>query len=387
MKILVAGGYDTQNLGDYASFLGLQKVLKQEWPDVNFCVLSRHPEDPFSRQFDVEMLLNLDHSCKAESVGRIFNGFNEGDSGERVHAIRRAMEDSDCLVLGNGRLFIDISLGFMRGPLSYFALLVALARFLDKPVILSSVTLVRPQTGIGEELLHFILSNSQKILVREEESAIVAREYITRHDKIEVLPDLAFALSCDDADFLGLPEISLGALGVNFRGVSFDKSFEGKQIDDAVNHVVDLIDRTGKDIVFCSQCTYDIDNKMTDDRYVNNLIYSSIPEGYRRKCYLLKERLTLAQTLGLYSNLDHVFTFRRHGFILALTQGTSASLICDEVNTNVVRESIPLRSCYLNPCDPFVIPETDFSYVDSLLTDLRRDLSGYIQCFRGVLIS
>lgn len=385
MNFLIAGGYDTQNLGDYASFLGLYKLLSARWPNSIFRVLSRHPEDLFSSQFNVETILNLDHPNKAASINRIFNGFNEGDSSRHLQVIKEAMHSADCLVLGNGRLFVDISLGFMKGPLSYFGLLVALARIFGKPVILSSVTLVHPQTEIGKTILAFILQNSQRILVREEASAIVAREYVKNTNKISVLPDLAFALNSDDADERGVPDVVNGAIGVNYRGVDYLEVAGNEKLQRMRNQLLSLLERTDRNIVFCHQCTYNIDTPITDDRHINELIYDSLPSEFKKRCFLFKNKWTLAQTLALYGKLSYLLTSRRHGFILSLTQGTPSYLLCNEINTEVVRESIPLPELYLSSDKEPVIIDININIIASTLNRLRENLKEYTKSFEYCL--
>lgn len=381
----MAGGYDTQNLGDYASFLGLYKTIRSRDPGAKFTVLSRHPEDQFGSQFNVNVLLNLDHSSKAASLGRVFNGLNEGDDNEHIVRILRQLSQADALVLGNGRLFVDIALGFMRGPLNYFALLVVLARFLNKPVILSSVTLVHPETDSGKDLLGLILGNADLVVVREQSSADVAYQYIANRSKVIVLPDIAFALSPADADMVNVPKEFEGAIGVNFRGVNYTKSIDMESENSIKRRIMRLIDRTDLDVVFCHQCTYDIDEPTTDDRYINKMIYESLPKPYQARCHMFYEKWTLAQVLGQYAVLQYLFTERRHGFIMSLTQGTIASLICREKNTLAMSETIPIRELFLEVSDELIPAKSNPSDLNNLVLGQRELCNEYSSVFSRFL--
>ena len=365
-------------MGDYASFLGLYKLFKKHCPDAQFSVLSRHPDDNFSNQFDVETLLNLDHSCKPESNGRIFNGFNEGDKQDHLHEIFHKMSRCDLLVLGNGRLFVDISLDFMAGPLSYFCILVMLAKFLNKPVVLYSVTLVQPRTEYGKKCLKFILQNAAKIIVREQFSALVAKQYIFDTEKVEVLPDIAFALDESDASGCGMPfEVDKNSMGVNFRGVSFSNAVGAEQLAKMTNRVTVLLDSTDKKLVFCNQGTYDIDSDITDDRKINQRVFQQLKPAHQTRCTLSNVKLSLANILYLYQKLDYLFTTRRHGFILSLTQATRSSLVCDEDNTAVMEESIPIRELYIRDGAPFIDPRVDFSRIEKYVSRLGSAVEAY----------
>ena len=84
MRVLIAGGYDTRNLGDYASWLGLKKLLNKEFGHVVFTVLSRHPGDPFAEFSGAEMVKNFDFDSRKESEGKFFRGFNLGDDQDHL---------------------------------------------------------------------------------------------------------------------------------------------------------------------------------------------------------------------------------------------------------------------------------------------------------------
>lgn len=387
MKILLAGGYDTQNLGDYASFAGLNKLLSKHELQPSYTVLTRHTDDPFTEEFSVKPILNLDHTNKAASQGRIFNGFNEGDDSVHLHDICQSMYEADLLLLGNGRLFIDISLGFMKGPLAYFHQLVCLAKYLNKPVVLYSVTLVEPATDEGKKILSFILQNADKIIVREPYSVSIAKKYTRNHKKIVCLPDIAFALDSDDADDKLPISIPSEAIGLNFRGVNYDTISGKESLKAMVSEVKRILEWTPH-LIFCQQCNYDVDTRITDDRHIHSLIYEALPHSLRSQCTLYENKLTMAQTLGLYQKLKHLYTTRRHGFIMSLTQNSLASLICEEENTSVVQESIPTSQLFLygNTTIPNELPDASLlAEIKNHIQNIREQLAQYPSELLGVL--
>ncbi|QVK24728.1 polysaccharide pyruvyl transferase family protein [Shewanella dokdonensis] len=130
----------------------------------------------------------------------------------------------DVVIIGNGRLFVDISLDFMKGPLSYFSIIVILAKFMGKPIVLSSISLVHPETDLGKKHLKFILNNSNAVLVRENYSSSVAKSYIDNPKKIITLPDIAFALTKNESNESSIYiEKNKKYVGVNFRGLISQK--------------------------------------------------------------------------------------------------------------------------------------------------------------------
>lgn len=386
MNILVAGGYDTQNLGDYASFLGLQKVLRARFGECHFTVLSRHPNDEFAQQFDAKVIQNLDHETKEKSQGRVFFGFNEGDDCSHLQTVFESLQNADCLVLGNGRLFVDISLGFMKGPLSYYALLVSWAKLLNKPVLLSSVTLVHPTTDLGKQHLKFILENANSILVREPYSVEVARSYCRNSDKITLLPDIAFAIDPTDVESITLPfSVAENTVAVNFRGVDFTSKVGQSKLEKMVDIVSTFIENNRNPITFVPQCTYDIDNASTDDRAINRRVFEQLSASHQQHCTLIEQKLTLKETLKFYQSVDHLFTSRRHGFIMALTQHANSSLICNEENTAIVKESIDIPELYIKSDDPFKFPVYQSNKIPKILSGLKNKCTLYAdryeECF------
>ena len=166
LKVVLAGGYDTQNFGDHAALWGLKQVLPE---GSQITLLSRHPELPLP--VEVIPLKNLDANSKAEA-GKYFRGFNIGDSTEHMEEIRKAISDCDVVLLGGGRMFVDYTVGYMRGHLAYFAELTKLAKWHNKPVGLINNTFVPLSTELGKEQLGFIQENAAFSIVRDMESQI-----------------------------------------------------------------------------------------------------------------------------------------------------------------------------------------------------------------------
>lgn len=339
VRVLIAGGYDTRNLGDYASWLGLQKLLNQEFGHVEFTVLSRHPDDPFADFSGAEMLKNFDFDSRNESEGKFFRGFNIGDDQEHLIRINAALSRVDCLVIGNGRLFLDFAGGYFRGPLQYFALLVVLAKVRGIPVILSSVTLVRLASTWGKAVLRFILSNASLVLVREESSAVVARELLDVADHVFVAPDVALAVRPGDASACEFSKQAHGSIAVNFKGVH-----ESRRTDvgdySSIAHSLKSLSDLGRPLVFVNQCTYSTDSELTNDAWVAEQIISNLPKEMRRSAIVAPEDLSLSEVLHLYQGCEFLVTERRHGFLLGLTQGCPSALVGTETNSLVVSETL-----------------------------------------------
>ena len=59
MKIILAGGYDTQNLGDHGMLTVFGRDLKNLDSEIEIVLLSRHPDPVFDETYGVRSILNL----------------------------------------------------------------------------------------------------------------------------------------------------------------------------------------------------------------------------------------------------------------------------------------------------------------------------------------
>ena len=351
MKAVVAGGYDTENLGDHASLIVLKQELEKIDPNFDIVVLSRHPSPEFDVRFDVRSIKNLDHANKAESIGRLFNGFNQGDSSEHLRVIFEELSSADLLIIGNGRLFVDISLDFMRGPLPYFALLVTLARFMGIPVFIFSMTIVPIASEIGNVLLKYILANSTLITVREENSRDEVLKHGIREGKVVVCPDAAFGL-----DVIGDIEIGRKIVGdekinllndrmvaANFKYTNLNMNFPNEMYAQCASFCDWLVDSLDVDVLMVPQMTYNVDNKLDDDRELYSLIHSRCLN--KKRIHPLKGRYDVKETLSIYHLCEMVLSMRRHGLIMASTQFLPIFAIVGEKNTSYVTDTLGIDRC------------------------------------------
>jgi len=351
MKILLAGGYDTNNLGDHGSLEVFQRDLRKLDPSSEIVVLSRHPDVEFDETYNVRSILNLDHKNKAESIGRWFNGLNPGDDTGHLKKIWKELASSDLFVIGNGRLFVDISLDFMHGPLPYFALLVTLAKFLNVPVMIFSMTIVPVKSKIGRTLLKYIVSNADIITVREESSREELLELGISGDKINVIPDAAFGLDYIDRKEGGRQLLAQEGMvldnkkfvGMNFRHTHLETSVKKDYYSALARLCDELYQSIKRDILLIPQMTYGIDNPLDDDREVYRLVYENCIN--KKHIHIIDGRYNVFDTLAIYQICEMVFSMRRHGIIFAATQHIPVFALSGEKNTSYSMATLGLSGC------------------------------------------
>jgi len=271
-----------------------------------------------------------------------------GDDTGHLKKIWEELASSDLLVIGNGRLFVDISLDFMRGPLPYFALLVTLAKFLNVPVMIFSMTIVPVKSKMGRTLIKYIVSNANIIAVREESSREELLKLGISGDKINVIPDAAFGLDYIDRKERGMQILAQEGIdlsekrfiGMNFRYTHLDTSV-GQGYYSALGKLCDeLYENIGTDILLISQMTYGVDNPLDDDREVYKLVYENCVN--KEHIHIIAGRYNVFDTIAIYQLCEMVFSMRRHGIIFAATQNIPVFILSGERSSLYAMQALNL---------------------------------------------
>lgn len=201
MKISIAGAsvYGLKNVSDdsmLASFLG---DMRDAVPGLDVTLICRHPGPEVEKAFGVRSIQNLDFPTKAESAGKRFRGFNATDPTEHLRVIREEIASSGALMIG-GDPFDDSNTDMQaqpfRGILPYAVNLIALAKYLQKKIVLFGIHLGRPPTSAyGTALTKFCLDNADLVTTREDDTKEkLVTMYGASPDAIISSADSGFAL-------------------------------------------------------------------------------------------------------------------------------------------------------------------------------------------------
>jgi colanic acid/amylovoran biosynthesis protein len=328
-KIVIAGAstYGVKNQGDDAMLDVLCRGLRENIPDVEITFLARHPDKTFDSLFGVTSIKNLDHDSKEESLGRWFRGLNPGDPTDHLQAIRQAIDESALLVIG-GNSFMEISLGLFRGTAPYAALLVTLAKFLERPVMLYGVEVAPLQTDIVKELARYVVTNSQLVTVREESSKQELIKLGISDSNIRALADPAFGLTplygkAKGKEILDKENIRVNSarvVGVDFRHHYW--SWTEEEFDSYGTVMAGMCDymveNLGVELLFVPNCTYNIDTPYEDDRVIHEKVINKMRLGSHT--HQVKGEYSLHEILSLYSLMDMIVSNRRHSLVFGAVQ-------------------------------------------------------------------
>ena len=330
---VLAGGYDTKNVGDYAMLSFLRRILDDR--DYDLKILSRHRHEHLIYTYNASGLIdNFEYNSRVESQGKFFRGFNYGDTSDHLHSLRQELEGSAGLIIGGGRLLIDFSLDIMRGPLMYFATLVTLCRFLNIPVYIYAMTIIPNKTHEGEMWLKYIVDNAVRVSVRDEASVKCLKSVGCRQKNISVLPDPAYGLGWTKSHEVNFPKragLSVRLINDRWGGISEEEYLQ------KMASVIGLLQDRNIEVIGIPHQYYDVDNPNFDDRTIFKKINQVISFQY-----VDYEMLDIKEYEELYRSLGLLVGIRRHSFVFAALSGVpiipfsenpNAARVCKELDT------------------------------------------------------
>ena len=331
-KIVIAGAsaYGLDNLSDDCMLQVFCRELKRRYPGATLILLARHPSKTIDEAFGVESIKNLDHDARPSYSGRWYFGLNAGDPNKHLGRIKKEIELADALVIAGAPFIDNISIGFMRGLIPYTATLVTLARFLGTDVYFNGLHMGRPLvTNAGKVLANYCINHAQQITVRDESTLPFIQSFGKDAINVQVLADVSYGLDpVENVSFISsaLKKASIPPFGRRAMGITF-RMLYWKWVDEDIDRYTSIIaevcdgivNRFDMDVVLIPHNTYVGDKKYMDDRPGHNLIHSKCE--HKSRIFPIENRLTVDETLAVYSQLSVIFSNRRHSAIWGVLQG------------------------------------------------------------------
>ena len=284
INLLIAGYHGFGNCGDEAILKAMTTNIRKIAKDVEITALSYNPE--FTKT-----------EYGIESVQR----FN-------VLQVLSAIRHSDIILSGGGTLLQN---GTSTRSLIYYLGIIKLAKLFRKRVMLYANG-IGPVTGaFNQRLVRSVINTVDVITLREKLSEADLRSIGVSNPNVTVTADAAFKLSSiadDEAEQLllneGFEDIGKPRVGVSVR--AWSKAKFGDDYIMKIARACDDIADTGKEIIF-------IPMQFPNDIAVSKRVASMM----KNKSYVLTNRYTPAQILGVVGRVDAMVSMRLHTLIFA----------------------------------------------------------------------
>ena len=310
-RILFAGAYGIRNAGDDLPLITLRDGLSDRHPEVDFefICLSRHPDSWEEAQYGVRMVKNIEHASPEAARGRWFFGCNPEDDPTVLENVKKEIREADLLVLGAGNALIDITIGFLRGPIPLLALYVFFAKLYRTPVMIYGMSIGPICSEWGRDLSRGILEASDVITVRDNASERICREELRLERPTCVLPDptlLAVPNSCRRAqellsqECIDLPNKKVVAIGLRDLTRACGSDCAAK-VEEALEGLIEICSSEFF-FLFIPQSIYDWD----DDRIIAEKFANKYPST------------TVATITGRYHPLDLASFYRLADVTIAI---------------------------------------------------------------------
>jgi polysaccharide pyruvyl transferase WcaK-like protein len=333
MKIVITGPstYGVDNMGDDAMLANLVQGIYREDPETEIIFLARHPNSDFSKIFRFQSEKNLDHDSNEEAVGRVFLGFNKGDSGENLKLIKKLIDDADLLIIGGNSIMEVSENTFLKGVSSYSTTLAILAMFCGTPYAIYGLNIVDPvKKALTQQHAKFLCENAISVTVREKQVLVYLKEMDIDLDNVKVCGDPAYGMVGDSVssqveEILAANNIILNqekkVLSINYRVEYWrNNSEEYKILAERLASLIDrLVTRYNFQVLFIPNCTYTRGNKWEDDRVVNKLIKQKLKTS--TDVFYIENKLNVFETYSLFSRIDIHISNRRHSNVFAAKHG------------------------------------------------------------------
>jgi len=332
MKYVITGAstFAVSNMGDDAMLACMVQSLYREDPDAEIVFIARHPSQEYDELFGIYGIKNLDHESNKAAEGRIFLGFNRGDSGENLLEIKKYIEDADLLIFG-GNSIMEVSKNtFLKGVSSYCSTLAILAKFCGTPYALFGLNIVDPiRDELTKEHAKFLCENAIAVTVREDVVLKYLSDIGVSTSNTVVSGDPAFGMEVDETidpvNILKNNNIILNtdkkiiSIGYRFEYWLDDENLFHKNAEKIAEFIDLIIESFDSEILFIPNCTYTQGNKWEDDRLVNDIIRSKLK--HKENCHFITQELNVYETFRLFLLTDLHISNRRHANAFAVMNG------------------------------------------------------------------
>lgn len=289
MKIVIAGNYGANNLGDELILEGLLEMLKINFGKAEVMILSGNPVQT-AQKYGVASLSKFPSGFRS-LLKSIF----------KTNKTKTAVKNCNFFILGGGGLFSNLSFK----AYIIWAIQVFMAYRYRKPVVMYGQS-VGPLNGrLQKWLVRKLFQKAFFIAVRDEESKNELKK-IAVHKKIYVIPDLIFRIKTDKKSTTPRAKQIIVAL-------RYLPELNPSFIQEIANFLNFLVEKQGYKIIF-------VDFQKGSDKILHREVISRLND--QKKYEEISEIKDSQQLFTLFSNSDLVLGMRLHAVLTAIKTET-----------------------------------------------------------------
>ncbi len=284
-SILMSGYYGFDNSGDDAILKSIIKDIRRLDNKLNIVVLSNNPEKT-SDMYNVEAV----------------NRFKIGE-------VLKAIKNTSLFLSGGGSLLQDVT---STRSLLYYLTVMTIAKIYKKPVMVYANGIGPINRKFNRVLSKLVLDKVELITLRDEDSKVYLSQMGVKNKNIIVTADPVFTLEASDTVHIdkilakeGIPN-NKGLIGLSIR-----KWKTGENLVKVISNTIDYI--TDK---------YEVNVILIPMHYPEDLSISlEVLENIKSSnCYLLRDKYTVEEIMGVIQRLDLIIAMRLHSLIYAAGQ-------------------------------------------------------------------
>ncbi|SHI74642.1 polysaccharide pyruvyl transferase CsaB [Dethiosulfatibacter aminovorans DSM 17477] len=320
-KILLAGYYGLNNIGDEAILEKFIEMIRGNSADAEISVLSGKPEYT-EKTFDVS------------SVDR-----------KDFFKVNKAIADNDIVVFGGGSLLQDVT---SKKSIYYYLYLIFVSELLKKKVILLSQGIGPIEGKFNRWMTARLLNRADRITVRDANSFNVLKELGVKEDKT--------GFSADPVIDYG-PDIKYEKMDKTLVGISVRKWKD----TDVVSPVVEIIEKLHEKGIEVVLIPFHFDEDIE--------LIEEIEARTDVELGTVKDKMTSKELYGLIGRLSLLLGARLHSLIFAVSSFVRISAISYDPKVEYFMKSLGMKStCSIENIDP-----------DKVCGDIFEKLEGNIE--------
>ncbi len=324
-SILMSGYYGFDNSGDDAILKAIVKDLREMNKDIDIVVLSNSPE-------------KTEKMYPVKAVNR-FNLF------QVIKAIRKA----SLLISGGGSLLQDVT---SNRSLWYYLTVMAIAKLFGKKVMVYSNGIGPIGKGINRILTKWVLNWVDIISLRDEGSRKFIESIGIRNRRTYVTADPVFTLEPANQDIVLdiFKKEDIDKTG-HLIGISLREWKKAEDLEIKMAGAIDeILKRYNTKVLFIPM------HYPEDLNFCERIMKLLKEEG----AYILKDKYSVEEIMGVISELDLIVAMRLHSLIYAATQSVPMVGLVYDPKVSGILESIGMK--YMSN-----VEELD---IDKLLLDI-----------------